>query len=116
MRVGTTMIKQDLTTIIRWCKHQRIIALFILTLFCSLFFLFMLDRVYPLNLPEKNSLFARVVVDENNRPLRSFADEKGIWRYPVELSQVSPLYIDALINYEDRWFWHHPGINLGRRN
>ena len=24
---------------------------------------------------------------------------------------VSPLYLQALLNYEDRWFWKHPGIN-----
>ncbi|WDE12613.1 penicillin-binding protein 1C [Thalassomonas haliotis] len=71
----------------------------------------LLDGLYPLNLPQSNKQFARVVVDENNRPLRTFADENGIWRYPVTLEQVSPLYIDALLNYEDRWFWYHPGIN-----
>ncbi|MCK5189208.1 MAG: transglycosylase domain-containing protein, partial [Methylococcales bacterium] len=29
----------------------------------------------------------------------------------VELKDVSPLYIQALNHYEDRWYWHHPGIN-----
>ena len=77
----------------------------------SLLAFIVVDITYPLNLPENNKLFARVVVDENNRPLRTFADSKGIWRYPIKLSQVSPLYIEALLNYEDRWFWHHPGIN-----
>lgn len=62
-------------------------------------------------MPQSNQIFARVVVDENNRPLRTFADSKGIWRYPITLSEVSPLYIEALLNYEDRWFWYHPGVN-----
>ena len=44
-------------------------------------------------------------------PLRAFADDNGIWRYPVTPKQVSPLYLDALLNYEDRWFWRHPGVN-----
>ncbi|EAR60442.1 penicillin-binding protein [Oceanospirillum sp. MED92] len=44
-------------------------------------------------------------------PLRAFADEKGIWRYQVRLEQVSPLYIEALLNYEDRYFYQHPGVN-----
>ena len=48
---------------------------------------------------------------EITRYLRRFADENGIWRYPVTMDQVSPLYLDALLNYEDRWFWKHPGIN-----
>src|SRR3546814_10389468 len=24
---------------------------------------------------------------------------------------VSSLYLQALLSYEDRWFWHHPGVN-----
>ena len=111
MHVGTVMIRQALTTTICWCKHQRIVAFLALALFISILVLFTLNNRFPLNLPENNNLFARVVVDENNRPLRSFADKNGIWRYPIKLQQVSPLYIEALINYEDRWFWHHPGIN-----
>lgn len=35
----------------------------------------------------------------------------GIWRYPVTIEEVSPRYLEALINYEDRWFWRHPGVN-----
>lgn len=27
------------------------------------------------------------------------------------MEDVSPLYLEALVGYEDRWFWHHPGIN-----
>lgn len=36
---------------------------------------------------------------------------RGIWRYPVTIEEVSPRYLEALINYEDRWFWQHPGVN-----
>ena len=73
--------------------------------------LVLLDQLYPLKLQHNEQLFSRVVLDENDQPLRTFADDKGIWRYPVKLSEVSPLYIEALVNYEDRWFWTHPGIN-----
>ncbi|WP_333893280.1 transglycosylase domain-containing protein, partial [Atlantibacter subterraneus] len=54
---------------------------------------------------------ARVVVTEEGTPLWRFADDEGIWRYPVTIEEVSPRYLDALIHYEDRWFWKHPGIN-----
>jgi penicillin-binding protein 1C len=52
-----------------------------------------------------------VVVAEDGTPLWRFADKQGVWRYPVTLEEVSPDYIQALLTYEDRWFWHHPGIN-----
>lgn len=69
-----------------------------------------LDLAYPLPLPDARESGA-VVVAANGTPLRAFADKGGIWRYPVALGQVSPLYVQALLNYEDRWFWRHPGIN-----
>ncbi|POT60051.1 penicillin-binding protein 1C [Citrobacter amalonaticus] len=67
------------------------------------------DKIWPLPLREVNP--ARVVVARDGTPLWRFADTEGIWRYPVTIEDVSPRYLDALINYEDRWFWQHPGIN-----
>jgi penicillin-binding protein 1C len=67
------------------------------------------DRLWPLPLKEVNP--ARVVVDEKGTPLWRFADSDGIWRYPVTTEDVSPRYLEALIQYEDRWFWEHPGVN-----
>ena len=60
------------------------------------------DRVWPLPLKEVNP--ARVVVDEQGVPLWRFADSEGIWRYPVTIEEVSPRYLEALIQYEDRWW------------
>lgn len=48
---------------------------------------------------------------EDGTPLWRFADAQGVWRYPVTLADVSPRYLQALIHYEDRWFWEHPGVN-----
>ncbi|HVL02435.1 MAG TPA: penicillin-binding protein 1C [Dongiaceae bacterium] len=73
--------------------------------------LLVLDKLFPLNLPEDDSLFARVVTDSSGRPLRAFPDPRGVWRYPIQLEDVSPLYVEALLTYEDRSFWHHPGVN-----
>ncbi|HMM67392.1 MAG TPA: penicillin-binding protein 1C [Dokdonella sp.] len=69
-----------------------------------------LDRLFPLPLPDPNR-GSTVVVARDGSPLRAFADAEGIWSYPVSVDDVSPLYLEALVNYEDRWFWQHPGIN-----
>lgn len=71
----------------------------------------LLDRIFPLHLPEQDRLYARVVVDREGRPLRAFPDSAGVWRYEVGLDEISPLYLDALLTYEDRRFTHHPGID-----
>ncbi|MEX3021530.1 peptidoglycan glycosyltransferase PbpC [Kluyvera sp. STS39-E] len=67
------------------------------------------DRLWPL--PLKDVTPARVVVAQDGTPLWRFADAEGVWRYPVTIEEVSPRYLEALIQYEDRWFWDHPGVN-----
>ncbi|WP_220815907.1 peptidoglycan glycosyltransferase PbpC [Pseudomonas paralcaligenes] len=67
------------------------------------------DRLFPLPLPEDG--LARVVLAEDGTPLWRFADAEGVWRYPVAPDEVSPYYLQALLTYEDRWFYRHPGVN-----
>ncbi|MDQ7089618.1 MAG: penicillin-binding protein 1C [Methylococcales bacterium] len=77
----------------------------------SLFSLLLFDRLFPISLHASQRHYAQIIVAEDGTPLRAFADKQGIWRYPVTLKQVSPLYIEALLNYEDRYFWDHFGVN-----
>ena len=70
-----------------------------------------LDRLFPLPLPDLARDGASVVLARDGTPLRAFADADGVWRYPVERTEVSPLYLEALLAYEDRWFRWHRGIN-----
>lgn len=72
--------------------------------------LLLLDAAFPLPLPKARDA-ATVVTARDGSPLRAFADARGVWRYPATPEQVSPLYVQALLGYEDRWFWRHPGIN-----
>ena len=72
--------------------------------------LLVLDLLFPPPLPKARDTSTLVVADDGT-PLRAFADREGVWRYPATPESVSPLYLDALLNYEDRWFWKHPGVN-----
>ncbi|MCU1719370.1 peptidoglycan glycosyltransferase PbpC [Pseudomonas sp. 5P_3.1_Bac2] len=81
----------------------------------SVLLLSLADQLWPLPLPQDDA--ARVVLAEDGTPLWRFADAGGVWRYPVTPAQVSPYYLQALLTYEDRWFYQHPGVNplaLGR--
>jgi penicillin-binding protein 1C len=88
----------------RWLKRIGwiLLALFVVA--------FVLDRIFPLPLPDAGDASV-VVVARDGTPLRAFANHEGIWRYPVTPDQVSPLYQQALLTYEDRWFYRHPGVN-----
>lgn len=69
-----------------------------------------LDRIFPLQLPAPDHV-STMVLARDGTPLRAFADSDGVWRYPTTAHEVSPLYLQALLNYEDRWFYRHPGVN-----
>ena len=77
--------------------------------FACVLLLWLADRLWPLPMPADD--LARVVLAEDGTPLWRFADAEGVWRYPVSVDQVSPYYLEALLTYEDRWFYQHPGIN-----
>ncbi|WNJ95534.1 penicillin-binding protein 1C [Vibrio ruber] len=68
------------------------------------------DRIVPVDL-ESRSL-SQTVLAEDGSILRHFADENGVWRFPVTLDDVSPNYLTALITYEDQYFYDHPGVNV----
>src|SRR5262245_56937678 len=70
-----------------------------------------LDRCFPLPQPGRDSPYAMVVLARDGTQLRAFPGDDHVWRHPVSLKEVSPLYVDALIAYEDRAFRWHPGVN-----
>lgn len=79
--------------------------------------LLILDRLFPLppaawpESPARKPLEAVVVLAEDGTPLRHWPGADGAMRHRVTLAQVSPRYLEALLTYEDRAFWWHPGIN-----
>jgi penicillin-binding protein 1C len=52
-----------------------------------------------------------VVLDREGRLLRAYATPEGRWRLPVALAAVDPRYIEALIQYEDKRFHAHHGVD-----
>ena len=88
----------------RWAKRVGFSLATILVL------AIVLDRLFPLPLPDANG-GSTIVLARDGTPLRAFPDADGAWRYPVTPEDVSPLYLQALLTYEDRWFYYHPGVN-----
>ena len=79
------------------------------TVFLGLLLFLLADRIWAL--PDPGRVHSVLILAQDRTPLRAFADNEGVWRYPVTLDEVSPLYVQALLEYEDRWFYWHPGIN-----
>jgi penicillin-binding protein 1C len=74
-------------------------------------FFLALDRLFPPPQPGRAAPFSTMVVARDGTPLRAFPDRAHVWRHPVALEEVSPLYLEALVAYEDRAYWWHPGVN-----
>lgn len=68
-----------------------------------------LNVLYPLDVPKVE--ISTTVVAKDGEVLRQFADENGVFRHWTTLEEVSPDYLNALIQYEDRYFYQHFGVN-----
>lgn len=89
----------------------RLVNLLTVSLFVGFATFKIIDWLHPLPRAQQLKKFSQVVVDKHGRPLRAFADNNGVWRYPTEMERVAPEYLQALIHYEDRQFWSHRGVN-----
>ena len=69
----------------------------------------LLDQLFPPPIPRDSP--GLMVVARDGSPLRAWPDADGVWRFPTTPGQVAPRYLDALLTYEDRWFYQHPGVN-----
>ena len=97
------MYRSNRSSMKRWLGKSLLLLISLLALLWSA------DQLFPLPLPQDDQ--ARVVLAEDGTPLWRFADAEGVWRYPVTPEEVAPHYLQALLTYEDRWFYQHPGVN-----
>ena len=54
---------------------------------------------------------SRLVLDRDGHLLRAFTTPNGRWRLDAKPEDVSPTYLALLFAFEDRRFWHHPGVD-----
>ena len=70
----------------------------------------LLDRVFPPPL-ERGETLSQWVTDRDGRPLRAFPTPEGRWRFPADLDEIDPLFIEALLAVEDKRFYSHGGVD-----
>ena len=52
------------------------------------------------------------VLDRNGDLLRAYTVADGRWRLAVQVSGVDPGFVSALLAYEDKRFYDHPGVDV----
>ncbi|MBB5051078.1 penicillin-binding protein 1C [Afipia massiliensis] len=60
---------------------------------------------------EQTRQISTTVVDRNGKLLRAFAMADGRWRLPAHAKDVDPGYLNLLLNYEDKRFRSHIGVD-----
>ncbi|MEL7283541.1 MAG: penicillin-binding protein 1C, partial [Pseudomonadota bacterium] len=87
-----------------WLKRSAILIA------VSLAAIFALDKIFPPPI-ERGRVVSVMVSDRDDRPLRAFPLENGTWRFAADLDEIDPIFIEALLEVEDKRFWSHGGTD-----
>ena len=72
----------------------------------------LLNSIYPLPIEKLAPPSSTVILDRNGEILRVFLSKNDTWQIDEPLlDQISQKLQSAVLAYEDRWFYLHPGIN-----
>lgn len=69
---------------------------------------FVLSWIFPL--PDKIE-YSTVITDNKGEIIHAYLTRDEKWRLKTELNEISPLLRKTIIAKEDKYFYHHPGIN-----
>ena len=92
--------------IISWVSLRRIG----IAALCALAAVLCLNWLLPPPL-EKGAARSVMVTDRRGKPLRAFPTAEGGWRFQARLDEIDPVFIDALLQVEDKRFYSHMGVD-----
>ncbi|MEM9571260.1 MAG: penicillin-binding protein 1C [Pseudomonadota bacterium] len=93
-----------------WLKRLAVLVA------ASLVAIFILDKLFPPPI-ERGRVVSVMVTDRDDRPLRAFPLSNGTWRFAANLDEIDPVFVEALLEVEDKRFWSHGGtdwVGMGR--
>lgn len=91
-------------TVVRRLRQAGMVLLGLVLLF------FILNWIFPV--PDKVE-YSTVITDNKGEPIHAFLTQDDKWRMKTELDEISPLLRKTIIAKEDKYFYSHPGINVG---
>ena len=93
---------------------RKVFPLFHTRKILPILFLLLLIAYFFIRLPEplfKND-YSTVILDRNNQILRVFLNKQEQWQFPPDAELEIPYKLKvAVLEYEDKYFYDHPGIN-----
>jgi penicillin-binding protein 1C len=55
--------------------------------------------------------YSTIITDDKHEVIHTYLTSDQKWRMKTELSEISPLLKKTIVEKEDKYFYHHPGIN-----
>jgi len=89
----------------------KIVKYFILFFVAFAIFVIFVDIVYPIDISKAKSC-SRVVLDKDGKWLYATTNSTDKWRFSANVNRVDPLYIKMLLNFEDKRFYSHHGVDI----
>ncbi|MBU1024275.1 transglycosylase domain-containing protein, partial [bacterium] len=89
---------------------KKYLIVFMLVLLPVITF-FILNLIYPLPVKELRRDRSIVVYSRDGELLSLYLSGDDHWRFDSDIEEIPEFFKKALIEYEDRWFYSHPGIN-----
>ncbi|HOC92352.1 MAG TPA: penicillin-binding protein 1C [bacterium] len=75
------------------------------------FVFFVLCVVFPIPRQKLQRLPSTAVYSKDGELMKAFLSQDDFWRIRAELDDVSPFLRQAVLAFEDKWFYYHPGVN-----
>src|SRR5215211_390542 len=89
--------------------HIKKLSIRLLVILVTAFTLFYISNLlFPL--PDKIE-YSTIITDNKGEVIHAFLTKDEKWRMKADLSEISPLLRKTIVAKEDKYFFHHPGIN-----
>ena len=89
-------------------RFLQFLKWFVIVSATSFLLFLLLNRLFPL--PDEIQ-YSTIMLDSKGEVIHAFLTSDQKWRMKTELNEISPVLKKTLLYKEDKYFYHHPGVN-----
>ena len=89
-------------------RFLQFLKWFVIVSAASFLMFLLLNRLFPL--PDEIQ-YSTIMLDSKGEVIHAFLTSGQKWRMKTELNEISPVLKKTLLYKEDKYFYHHPGVN-----
>ncbi|MGL4630510.1 MAG: penicillin-binding protein 1C, partial [Leadbetterella sp.] len=85
----------------KWYKRLIIFTVFVVLMG-------ILDFCFPI---KPHADYSTVVLDDKGQIVHAYLNKQQKWRIKSTITEVSPFFVNSILEKEDKYFYYHPGVN-----